>query len=243
MPDNTPEDIERQMRATRSSLSEKIETLEEKVTSTVAQATEAVSSTVTKATEAVSSTVNKATEAVSSTVSNAKAAVDNTVKSVSATVANVRETFDLPEQVRRHPWMAFAGAIAAGYLLEKMCDSMIFPDAGDRNGNGKSKRARGETPPPRTETPKPRWMADSQKAPEPSPFHEEEAQSQGPSVMAAVSEQMAKLKDIAVGALFNVIRGVTVKSLDPTFAEPAGQFVDDVARSFGVTPKTYAAGK
>jgi ElaB/YqjD/DUF883 family membrane-anchored ribosome-binding protein len=241
MPDNTPEDIEREMRATRSSLSEKIETLEEKVTSTVAQATEAVSSTVTKATEAVSSTVSKATEAVSSTVSSAKAAVDNTVKSVSATVANVRETFDLPEQVRRHPWMAFAGAIAAGYLLEKMCDSMIFPSADAHgNGNGKSKRAaaRGETP-----KPVPRWMADSQKVPEPSPFHEEEAKSEGPSVMSAVGEHMAKLKDIAVGALFNVLRGVTVKSLGPTFAEPAGQFVDDVARSFGVTPKSYAAGK
>lgn len=240
MPDNTPEDIERQMRETRSSLSEKIGVLEEKVTSTVAKATEAVSTTVSKATEAVSSTVSKATEAVSSTVSKATEAVDNTVQTVTDTVANVRETLDLPEQVRRHPWLMFAGAIAAGYMIEKLCEPMMFSsDSSEhRNGNGKQKRAaaRAETP-----KPVPRWMAESQKAPEPSPFHEEEpAKPSGPTVMSAVGEHMSKLKDIAVGALFNVLRGVTVKSLGPEWAEPAGQFVDDVARSFGVTPKTYA---
>jgi len=239
MPDNTPnmrddtaEDIERQMKETRSSLSEKLETLEEKVTSTVA-----------KATEAVSSTVSKATDAVNSTVSRAKEAVDNTVQSVKKTVANVRETFDLPEQVRRHPWLAFAASVAAGYMLEKMCDSMLFPHAeSGGNGNGKQKQqrqAKGET-----SKPTPRWMEDSQKAPEPSPYHEAEsggAKATGPSLMSTVGEHMTKLKDVAVGALFNVLRGVTVKSLGPTFAEPAGQFVDDIAKSFGVTTnKSYS---
>ena len=231
MPNDTPEDIERQMKATRSSLSEKLGTLEEKVTSTVVKATEAVSSTVSKATAAVSSTVSKATETV-----------DNTVQAVTETVANVRETFDLPEQVRRHPWLAFAAAITAGYVLEKMCDSTLFPsDTAHGNGNGKNKQraARSETP-----KPVPRWMSESQKAPEPSPYHEAEsegAKATGPSLISAVSEHMSKLKDMAMGALFNVLRGVTVKTLGPTFAEPAGQFVDDVAKSFGVTTnKSYA---
>jgi ElaB/YqjD/DUF883 family membrane-anchored ribosome-binding protein len=221
MPDNTPEDIERQMKETRSSLSNKLETLEEKVADTVA----------------------KATEAVSSTVSKAKETVDNTVEAVTETVANVRDTFDIPEQVRRHPWLCFAASIAAGYVLEKMCDSLIFPSAdhgGNGNGKHKQQRARGETP-----KPMPRWMAESQKAPEPSPYYEAEsegAKATGPTLMSTVGEHMTKLKDIAVGALFNVLRGVTVKSLGPTFAEPAGQFVDDVARSFGVkTTKTYAS--
>lgn len=239
MPDNTstmrdesPEDIERQMRETRSSLSEKLETLEEKVASTVAKATEAVSSTVSKATEAVSSTVSKATETV-----------DSTVQAVTETVANVRETFDLPEQVRRHPWLMMAASVAAGYVLEKMCDSMLFPsESGEhRNGNGRHRQPRSLA---RAETakPVPRWMSESQKAPEPSSYHEHESEaSKGPSLMNTMGEHMGKLKDIAVTALFNMLRGVTVKSLGPQWAEPAGQLVDDVAKSFGVTTnKSYA---
>lgn len=221
------------MSETRASLGEKLETLEEKVVSTVTQAT-----------EQVSTTVSEATEAVSSTVSMAKEAVDNTVTAVKDTVTGIRDSFDLPEQVRRHPWVAFAGAIAAGYVLEKMCDSMLFPpdDTEHRNGNGKHKQ-RGQS---RSEPnkPMPRWMADAQKPPEPSPLHEEEhapAAPTGPTIMQSVGQHVNKLKDMAMGALFNVIRGVAVKSVGSDYAEPAAQLVDDVARSLGITPKPQKA--
>lgn len=89
--DQNPDVIRHEIEETRSALTEKLETLENEVFGTVREAKEAVSST-----------------------------VENVKEKVQETVQTVKETFDLRRQVCRHPWAAFGGSIAAGYLIGKV---------------------------------------------------------------------------------------------------------------------------
>jgi len=93
MVDN-PEVIRQQMDETRSSLADKLETLESQVAETVQATTEAVTGTV---------------EAVKETVENVTSTVQETVESVG-------QTLDLRGQVERHPWIILGGSVALGYL-------------------------------------------------------------------------------------------------------------------------------
>jgi ElaB/YqjD/DUF883 family membrane-anchored ribosome-binding protein len=86
------------MQETRSSLQDKLETLEQQVKDTVQGATDAVSNTV---------------ETVRDTVKDTVGTVRDTVED---TLASVKETFDVSRHVRRHPWPAFACATLVGFL-------------------------------------------------------------------------------------------------------------------------------
>jgi len=105
------------MEATRSSLCEKIETLENKVINTVTGATDAVTETI----GTVKDTVQETVESVKGTARD--------------TVQTVRDAFDLRRQVCRHPWPALGGAVAAGFLLERLIEY--------EKSSGPSKRSGG----------------------------------------------------------------------------------------------------
>jgi ElaB/YqjD/DUF883 family membrane-anchored ribosome-binding protein len=96
--DNDPEVIRRQMEETRTSLQDKLETLEQQVKETVQGATVA-------ATE----TVQTVKDAVEETVETVKETVDQTVQSV-------KKTFDVRHQVHEHPWTMLLGAAAVGFV-------------------------------------------------------------------------------------------------------------------------------
>ena len=93
-----PDRIRQEMAATRSSLADKLETLEKKVTDTV-----------TEATTAVSDTVENVKDTVQSTVENVRGTVQSTVESV-------KETFNLSRHVEEHPWAMVGSAAALGFL-------------------------------------------------------------------------------------------------------------------------------
>ncbi|MBV9123111.1 MAG: DUF3618 domain-containing protein [Planctomycetes bacterium] len=83
-----PEQIRQQIEETRSSLTEKLETLEGTVRGTVQEAKASVEDTI------------------------------ETVKTkVQETVATVKRTFDLKYQVQQHPWSMTGGSVVAGFLL------------------------------------------------------------------------------------------------------------------------------
>jgi len=96
--DHEAEVIKQEMLETRSSLTEKLEALEEQVASTVRSTTEAVTGTAGAVKDAVENTVG--------TVSD----------SVKETVESVKETFDLSRQMENHPWLMLGGALTLGYL-------------------------------------------------------------------------------------------------------------------------------
>jgi len=86
--DQEPDVIRQHIDETRSSLTEKLETLEGQVRGTVQDA--------------------KAT--VEDTIENVKATVQDTV-------ASVKKTFDLRYQTEQHPWAMVGGSVVAGYVL------------------------------------------------------------------------------------------------------------------------------
>jgi ElaB/YqjD/DUF883 family membrane-anchored ribosome-binding protein len=86
--DQEPDVIRQQIDETRSSLTDKLETLENQVRGTVQDA--------------------KAT--VQETIQSVKATVNETVDSV-------KRTFDLNYQVEQHPWAMVGGSVLAGFLV------------------------------------------------------------------------------------------------------------------------------
>ena len=116
----TPEQIESEMFATRESLTEKVNALENQVLGTVQTA----ANTITETVDAVKSFVNTAPEAVSETVEQVTTAVKE----------QVARTFDITNRVQSHPlssiWVSVGLGFIAGYL--------VF-------GSGRSRSRRGMT--------------------------------------------------------------------------------------------------
>jgi len=93
-----PEVLRQQIDDTRSSLTEKLEALEEHVTGTVQNTKDTVAETI----QTVKDTVEE-------TVSTVKDTVEETV-------STVKDTFNLNLQVERHPWPMLGGALVAGLV-------------------------------------------------------------------------------------------------------------------------------
>jgi len=87
--------IERRMQQTRASLTEKLETLEQKVVGTVEEAATVASDTV----ASIKDTVN---------------AVNSSVKEG---VETVKDWCDVKAHVQQHPWLVVGGCVATGYCL------------------------------------------------------------------------------------------------------------------------------
>jgi ElaB/YqjD/DUF883 family membrane-anchored ribosome-binding protein len=93
-----PEAIRQQIDLTRSSITSKLEAIEDQVVGTVQSAK-----------ETMQETIDNVKETVEETVSTVKETVQDTVSSV-------KETFDLRLQVERHPWPMLGGSFAAGLV-------------------------------------------------------------------------------------------------------------------------------
>jgi len=105
--DNELEVIRHQMEEKRASLADKLEALESQVLETVHGATAEVSHIV----EEVKSTVDTVTDGVQETVETVK---ETLTEGVQETVATVKETLNVNDHIRRNPWLAMGGAVAAG---------------------------------------------------------------------------------------------------------------------------------
>jgi len=92
--EDEPEVIRQRMEESRTSLSEKLDELENKVVGVMGGATEAVSETV---------------ESVQASVESVKGAVEDTVQSI-------RSAFDIRAHFERNPWMSLGGAVLAGFI-------------------------------------------------------------------------------------------------------------------------------
>lgn len=205
-----PEAIRQQMDATRGSLSEKLEVLEQKVASTVEQATSAVTETV--------ATVKESVQASAFAVK----------ESVQASVDTVAETFDLNRQVQRHPWAMLGGSVALGFLGGWML--------GGERGNGargsSSDSMAGSTPLPAQA---PRVNRVFAPAPEESP-----AAPPKPSWLAQMTASLApeieKLKGLAVGTLGGVARDLVTEWAPANLRGQLAGVMDDLTTKLGGEP-------
>jgi ElaB/YqjD/DUF883 family membrane-anchored ribosome-binding protein len=209
MADET-EMIKHQMEETRSSLAEKLETLEHQVMETVQGATSAVTDTVENVKDAVQETVD-------------------TVKgSVTETVETVKHTFDLKLQVDRRPWTMFAGSVAMGYLggclmprASRMLGGRSFMDLGptyQRPEPFQGEAARGYEA-----------VTDTSRS---NGFRSEPAASTGMSWLAGLGgmfeSELGKLKKLAIGTAMAAVRDL----IQPSIPEPMKPQLEELINNF-----------
>jgi ElaB/YqjD/DUF883 family membrane-anchored ribosome-binding protein len=204
--DHEPEVIRQHMAETRASLSDKIETLEEKVVGTV----------------------EGATSAVTDTVDNVKEAVHDAVESV-------KETFDLPLQVERHPWLMIGASVAVGYVGGSLLGRWIGR-AAPHPGRPRSFRAEGDgwSAAARPETRS--WIASERPSgPVPSGPPTEAASRPG-LWTELFAPELAKFKGLAIGYLVGAVRDVMSQSLPPDMREQVHETMDSITQKLGGQP-------
>jgi ElaB/YqjD/DUF883 family membrane-anchored ribosome-binding protein len=215
--DNEPEDvIKHQMLETRQSLAEKLETLEQQVVGTVQTAT-----------TAVTDTVETVKEAVQQTVETAKASVRETVEAV-------KETFDVAEQVRKHPWIMVGGSAALGYA------------AGYFLHRTESARIRGypvgvpslSTLGPRPEAERNGGVGASK--PQEAFSAQAGSTSAAEGFIGGMAEkfkgEIHKLKGLALGTLLSAVRDMVARSAPPQFASELAEIIDSATVKLGGQP-------
>jgi len=208
--DNESEVIHQQMDETRSALQDKLETLEQQVKDTVQDAT-----------EAVSETVESVKDAVHETVGTVKDTVQDTVQSV-------KNTFDLPRQVEAHPWAMFLGAAAVGFIATRWLTRPASPAPAaiiPRTESISSPPSRnGGHEPGNGVAASPRQAATSQPA---------SAPSKGSWFATHYSEELAKLKGLAVGTVGGLVRALLTSSVAPAMAEQIKDVVNGITVKMG----------
>jgi ElaB/YqjD/DUF883 family membrane-anchored ribosome-binding protein len=98
----TPEVIEREMEATRASLTDKVAALEQQVMGTIQNAS-----------DTVSNIMDSVKNVVPETLTSVK---DTLTESVEEMSAKMKSAFDVEKHVRDNPWAMVGGAAAAGFV-------------------------------------------------------------------------------------------------------------------------------
>jgi hypothetical protein len=210
MADN-PEVIRQQMDETRSHLAEKLEALENQVSSTVEEATSAVSETV---------------EAVKETVENVTETVEETVQSVG-------QWFDVRLQTERHPWLVFGGSVAVGCLAAQLFGrgrgEYEESSGSDVNWSALSSASR-----PRESS----WEQRAEpsfRQPEPAHSFQKPAHSEpsGNGQKSWFWDEVNRLKGIGVGALMGVVRDLAARGLPGALGQRVAEEVDHLSSNLG----------
>jgi ElaB/YqjD/DUF883 family membrane-anchored ribosome-binding protein len=216
--DNETKVIRHQMEDTRTSLTDKLETLEQQVVETV-QGT----------TTAVAHTVENVKEVVQETVDNVKDTVEDAVQAV-------KNTFNISRQVDHHPWPMVGASVAVGYLAGHLFggstregripspsngESMATdtrPAHQERNGSGSESRSAGRS----------------------TGNEAGSLVSSGPSDqgwLGGLGEKLApeitKLKGLALGAMIGVVRDLVVEMVPGQLGPRVKEWLDNVTTKLG----------
>jgi ElaB/YqjD/DUF883 family membrane-anchored ribosome-binding protein len=208
-----PHTIRKQIEETRSSLAEKLETLEHEVKETVCGASSAVVGTV----ETVKQTLASTVESVRDTVQG--------------TVESVKQTFDVRVQVEAHPWAMFGGSIVAGFAAGALIPSQ------DRMARAMSRRGVA----PAHEIPRSpshsyfepiqentrAWAASSPA-------------SRGSQWITQFADRFApeidRLKGLAIGSLMGVVRDMVRRNAPEALASELTEVIDNATTKLGGQP-------
>jgi ElaB/YqjD/DUF883 family membrane-anchored ribosome-binding protein len=222
--DDEPEVIRHQMAATRSSLTDKIERLEQTVTDKVESTTAAVTDTVASVKEAVQDTVNTVTGSVHDTVDSVRHTMADTVESV-------KETFDVPRYFREYPWAAFGAAVAAGFT-----GGVVLTPAGNRMPRLQSRGRPFFATPPSSSNGEGREQQRVSAPASSAPSSEPATSGWTSGIAAKFGPELEKVKGVALGAVFGLVRDWLGRSASGPIGERLGEVIDDVTRKFGGEP-------
>jgi len=232
MPPET-EVIKQQMGQTRAALTEKLETLEDKVLGTLHSTTNTVSDTTNLVGSTVSETVQLVGNTVSNTVTEVGATVRETARDLRTTVdeamSSVRDALDLTRQMNEHPWLMVGGSVVAGYVGGRVLDSI----------------EKGRFPTHMTLP-----VGPEQLLPDDSEFREriESAptpQRSGSFFLKALTDtfgpELNKLKSVALGVAMGLMRDKIGESVPPQLRGDVTDLVDRFTVKLGgqTTPSGY----
>jgi len=225
--DKEEDQLQQQMAETRASLTEKLETLEQKVVGTVEEATTAVAETVDVIKESVQGTVAAVNETVKGTVTS----VNETVKE---SVETVKDWFDISAHVREHPWAVVGGSVAVGFCLGNVIGKNTRSGAASFPGSGSSYRSENyRNGGVREETPSPAFTL----TPAPAPAS---ASSTAKSLLSNSQPEIDKLKGLALGVLFGTVREMIASSVSQSVSGHVGEQLkevfDSVTKKMGGEP-------
>jgi len=231
-----PEVIQREMDDTRHALAEKLEQISEKISGTVDTVTDTVSSvteTVANVTEAVEGTVQTVAETVSGTVESVKDTVSAVGEKASETVEAVKEAFDIPEQVRRNPWLWLGGSIVVGFVGGKllMPARSRTPEASSfARGRGYYAATEEEShgAPPRA--------GNGKHTTAPTESISSKTTSMLGNLFQRFGPEIDKLKGLALGTLFGVSRDMISKSLPESLKDQVTTLFNDFTEKAGGQP-------
>jgi ElaB/YqjD/DUF883 family membrane-anchored ribosome-binding protein len=207
--------IRQQMMETRTSLTEKLETLECQVLGTVHETTDAARSTVTTVKDAVAETM------------------DNFKESVQDAVESVKDSLNVERQTRRHPWVMVGGSLAFGFIGGRILHRAMHGS----NGAGRTERMLDThrfAPAARTaEERRPDGRAATQQ-------YAAATTSQEPGWLARLSAQfapeIAKLKGTAIGAAAAALRDAVEPSVPESLHGRFREILDGVVTKLGGQP-------
>ncbi len=234
--------LRQQISESRGALADKLELLEEKVTESVGTATASVVETVQQATASVSDTVGCVNSAVQDTVENVRNSVFETVRSV-------KETFDLPEQVRRYPWQTFAGAAVIGFVGSRLLLKPQEYSDGRSLGERESFRRAASDRDREFRVAKGDGAVGFMNSGNPSRYCEEEprrsldSQNTGTAgsgwmdqIKDVVKAELGKLQSLAIGTSLGLVRDVISQSVPPALQPHVAEIINDMNRKLGGEP-------
>jgi ElaB/YqjD/DUF883 family membrane-anchored ribosome-binding protein len=216
--DPQPDVIRLEIEETRSSITDKLETLEEQVRDTVQSAKD---------------TVQTARETVAETIESAKATVEETIdtvkSSVQETVQTVKRTFDVEYQVDRHPWTMAGLSLAAGFAC-----GMVWPQRRSGPGSGYYAWSSSLTHngPARALPPVAESLTPPARAERPGFFSH---------LLAQFDDEIDKVKGIAIGAVMASLRDMAKRTW-PNLAPQIDDVMNSVTRKVGGEPVAGPAG-
>jgi len=207
--DNETDVTREQMDATRASMSEKMDTLEQHVVDTVQGAASAVGHT-----------------------------VDDVTDAVHETVQNVKDTFDLPLQATRHPWALVGGSIAlgclGGYLLFRHGAAQSRP-SGARQPGIPASRGIAEKPNGVVNAPRFQEIA-SAKTPVEVAAPTACDQHWLGGVHKRFGPEITKVKGLAIGMVAGVVRDIITQSVPELLKVGLTDVIDGITVKMGGEP-------
>ncbi len=237
--------IRKQMEETRTSLTEKLETLENKVADTVCSATAAVNETVSNVKETVEETVSAVKEGVKESVGTVK-------ETIQGGVSTVKDWFDLPAHVEAHPWIMMAGCVGLGYLAGRYFGAET---EAEMRAAGAAAGAAPEAPPPSVVAAAAARAAASAPA-KPAIGHgprlhhngghhngghrdgvrEKRRAEASSSLIGRMKPEIDKLKGLALSTMLGTLREMIVPAVPEHIGQQLGEVIDSATRKLGGEP-------
>jgi uncharacterized protein YjbJ (UPF0337 family) len=237
---------------TPTSMTEKMELLEDRVRETI----EGTGSAVEHIVDNVKGTVEETRGVMKGAVDEAKSTIDNLIENakdtMNSTVTGIRQSFDLQYQVAHRPWITFGGAVLTGYFVgtwthqgsrrQRLYDNQEHQYDDDDNlyaaavmsggatvedlDKRKNHQKDGYAYPPHLSSTAQKHTGNTAK---------EQTSRQRQILGGRFQEEWNILRDVALGTLMGTIRSM-VRQQMPTFAPHLEKILNRTSAKLGTEP-------